>query len=166
MTAVTENFAVEEFACHDGTPYPSEWIEPWLLPLCQLLEVIRAKAGGGPMMVDSGYRTEEYDRRIYERHMAALATAGKPNDHLVAEPTSSEHPRGRAADIKRPGMTAVALFNLILGLYEAGELSQLGGVGLYTDFVHVDVRPRPGADGTATGGHLAIWGGSRPSNVA
>lgn len=163
---MSTHFEVEDMRCHDGTPYPFEWIEERLEPLFATLEAVRAYCGGAPIAVDSGYRTEAYDRRIYEAHMASLAARGLPNDHLVAEPTSSEHPRGRAADVKHSRLSAVAFFNKILELYERGQLPHLGGVGLYPDFVHVDVRPRPGSAGGARDGHLAIWGGTRPSNVA
>lgn len=163
---VTQHFSVAEFAQHDGTPYPAEWIADRLHPLCETLEVVRAAAGGLPMAIDSGYRTEEYDQRLYDAHQAALRAAGKPDDHLVAEPTSSQHPKGRAADITHSKLTPLQLFSLVLELYEAGKLPRLGGVGLYRTFVHIDVRPRPGTRGAAVDGHLAIWGGSRPSNVA
>ena len=44
-TLITQNFAVEEFNCHDGTPYPlaqlddddprgRTWLETRLRPLC------------------------------------------------------------------------------------------------------------------------------------
>lgn len=174
---VTQHFTIEEFACHDGTPYPigttddedpagRTWLGARLLPLCQTLEVIRAEGGGASIAIDSGYRTEAYDARLYNAHMAALAAAGLPNDHKVAEPTSSEHPRGRASDIRHATLSPVALFNLILSLYESGKLPHLGGIGLYPNFVHVDVRKRPGSGDAPTSGHLAIWGGSRPTNVA
>ena len=169
---ITPHFKVEDFACHDGQAYPTgqvddqdpqgrTWGETRLGPLCELLELIRTAAGDLPIAIDSGYRDVAYDRRLHDAHVAALAARGLPDDHLVAEPTSSEHPRGRAADIRHARLLPVALFNLVLKLFAAGKLPNLGGLGLYPTFVHVDVRPRS----TATN-HLAIWGGSRPSNVA
>lgn len=162
---VTQHFSVDEFACRDGSAYPVEltdagdgrtWFEARLVPLCQMLEVIRAAAGGTSIAIDSGYRTLAYDQRLYDTHLAAAG-----DDGLVAPPSSSEHPRGRAADIRHGSLSASQLFNLIMSLYEAGRLPQLGGIGLYPSFVHVDVRPR-----SNSGKHLAIWGGARPSNVA
>lgn len=137
---VTEHFTVEEFACHDGTPYPEEWITPRLHPLCETLEVVREAAGSDPLHIDSGYRTPAYNERI----------GGAEH---------SQHMNGRASDIKHPKLSSSAVFNLILRLYKDGMLPNLGGVGLYPTFVHLDVRAR-------VGGHLAIWGGDRPSNIA
>lgn len=161
---ITPHFPLDKFACHDGTPYPPEWIDSRLKPLCDMLEVIRFEAGGESIIIDDGFRTLEYDERLHAKHIAALKAQGLPDDHLVAEASSSQHPKGTAADIRHASMSALALFNLILKLFECGKLSQLGGVGLYPNFVHVDIRPRPGANGPTTG-HLAIWGARRPSNA-
>lgn len=171
---VTSHFSVEEFLCHDGTPYPidnvedgsgvptgwvgavdSSWLQTRLTPLCLTLEAIRAAAGGGAITIDSGYRDEAYDQKIYEAHVAAVGDDGQ-----VAPASTSIHPKGGAADIIHATMKPVALFNLIMKLYESGALPYLGGIGLYPSFVHVDVRKR-----SSNGTHLAIWGGSRPSNV-
>jgi uncharacterized protein YcbK (DUF882 family) len=78
----------------------------------------------------------------------------------VAPAATSQHPKGRAADITHKILKPHEMFNLVLALYQRGLLPYLGGVGLYPNFIHVDVRPQEPA------GHLAIWGGSRPSNVA
>lgn len=164
-TKVTEHFTVEEFTCHDGTPYPVDnvddevawvgqphtWYETRLVPLCTMLEVIRTAGGDEPLHIDSGYRDEAYDQKLYD------ADAGAGN---VASPQTSQHPKGRAADIKHKHLSPRALFTLILSLYQDGQLPQLGGIGLYPTFVHVDVRPRGPKN------HLSIWGGTRPSNIA
>lgn len=176
-TPITDHFSVEEFACHDGQVYPVDTVEDgsgmptgwavpggqpgtwrWtrLQPLCETLEVIRAEAGGEPMTVDSGYRDEAYDEKLYEAHVAAVGDDGQ-----VAPASRSIHPKGGAADMKHATLTPTQLFALILHLYAAGKLPYLGGIGLYPTFVHVDVRTR-----TNGGAHLALWGGHRPSNVA
>ena len=130
---VTLHFAAEEFACRDGTPYPAEWIEPRLRPLCDVLEAIRT-AVGGPLVLLSGYRTAAYNRRI-------------------GGARRSQHVEGRAADLRPPpGWTATRLHGFILGLYHGGELELLGGLGRYPRFVHVDTRPTD---------RLAQWTGSR-----
>lgn len=146
---VTRHFSVGEFACRDGSAYPvaeldedgRTWLETRLLPLCETLEAIREAAGATPLTVNSGYRSPAYNAKL----------SGSAKD--------SQHPKGRAADIVHRTMRPLALFSLILALYEDGKLPHLGGVGLYPNFVHVDVRPR-------VGGHLAVWGGKRPSNIA
>jgi uncharacterized protein YcbK (DUF882 family) len=147
---MSEHFRIKDFGCHDGTPYPEEWIEDRLKPLCLLLEKIRIRAGNHPITINSGYRTIAYDTALYEK---------SKKDGSVAPPTSSQHPKGRAADIKHATFHPSELFNLTLQMYEDGEIPELGGIGLYPTFVHVDTRPK-------TGVHLAIWGGARPDNVA
>lgn len=64
---VTEHFNLAEFHCKDGTPYPSEWIEKRLKPLCEALEKIRDKTHA-PLQIVSAYRTPahtfvHYDQR-------------------------------------------------------------------------------------------------------
>jgi hypothetical protein len=109
---VTEHFDSDEFKCHEGTPYPLDqadedapgggtWLETRLRPLCETLETIRAQVGR-PVTIDSGFRTVAYDQRLYDR---------SAHDGLVATPQGSQHPKGRAADIKvanvaRPCSTA------------------------------------------------------------
>lgn len=172
---VTPHFSVEEFICHDGTPYPvdnvedgtgvptgwigaidSSWLQTRLMPLCLTLEAIRAEAGGKSITIDSGYRDEAYDQKIYEAHVAAVG-----DDGLVAPASTSIHPKGGAADIIHATLSSTSMFNLVLKMFEAGKLPYLGGVGHYPKFIHVDVRTR-----TKGGVHLAIWGGERPHNVA
>lgn len=168
LRSFTAHLDEVEMACHDGTPYPFDqvddedpqrqtWRETRALPLGELFEAIRWGCGNVPIVVDSAYRTIVYDTKLYD------ADKGAGN---VATPQGSQHPKGRALDLKHSKLSPLAFFNKIMQLYEAGKLPWLGGIGLYPTFVHVDVRSRPQADGTATGGHLAIWGGTRPSNVA
>lgn len=159
MTIITPHFSLEEFSCHDGSPYPSAWVDDRLRPLCETLETIRAALGHSPIVIDSGYRTLAYDQHLYDTHLAAVG-----NDGMVADPTSSQHPQGTAADIRHSNVPPVPFFNKILELYECDRLPHLGGIGLYPTFVHIDVRKRPGAS-NASRGHLAIWGGRRPSNI-
>lgn len=143
---LTPHFTLEEFKCSDGSPYPFsrpddevDGAEPWgktrLYPLCLTLERVREEVGN-PIRILSAYRSPEYNRKIGS------------NDR-------SQHPQGRAADIKVANMTAFELHGIILRLYRAGKLPHLGGLGSYDNFVHVDVRPRPEDD------HLARWSGGR-----
>lgn len=158
---VTDHFPVAEFTCHDGTPYPvgqpddevpgKAWGETRLALLKKTLEVIRSAGGDEPLHIDSGYRDEAYDQKLYDDDKGA---------GNVASPQTSQHPKGRAADIKHKHLSPRALFTLIISLYQDGQLPHLGGIGLYPTFVHVDVRPRGPKN------HLSIWGGTRPSNIA
>jgi uncharacterized protein YcbK (DUF882 family) len=158
---ITDHFDSTEFDCHDGTPYPVDqiddedsqkrtWLVTRLTPLCNLLEAIRARAGNLPLKIDSGYRTIAYDTELYNK---------EKGNSIIAPPTSSQHPKGRAADIKHSGtILPHELFNMILEIYQSGLIPELGGIGIYPTFVHVDVRPK-------SNNHLAIWGGQRPSNI-
>lgn len=158
---ITEHFSLSEFACRDGTDYPIDridevtgktWLESRLKPLCDTLEVIRAKLCEEEnqeviMRIDSGYRTAEYNKRI----------GGAPG---------SQHPKGRAVDIKvftrdmRRQVSAARVHSVIYNLWRERKIKQLGGLGYYRTFTHVDVRPRPEDD------HLARWGGERDTNQA
>jgi hypothetical protein len=175
---ITPHFSSEELACHDGTPYPLEqfdedrsdgkaWGETRALVLCLLLEAIREEAsdevvrlGLGPskpegyaLIVDSAYRSPSYDERIYQHH---IATVG--NDGAVAPASRSQHPKGRASDVRHTVLSPEQLHAMILRLHKQGALPTLGGLGIYPKFVHVDVRPKP------HDGHLAQWSGTRDSN--
>jgi uncharacterized protein YcbK (DUF882 family) len=134
-------FTVDEFRCHDGTPYPSEWVDDRLAALCETLDAIR-EAWGGPLHVVSGYRTPEFNARL-----SAKSTG-------VAQ--SSQHIQGRAADIRpsKPTPEAVeTLHSAVKSLYGLGKLPKLGGIGLYPGWIHVDVRAK-------VNGHLATWTGA------
>lgn len=124
MVQITEHFKSEDFACHDGTPYPPNWIDIRLKPLCVELERIRALTNQ-PMKIDSGYRTITYNEAIYRK-------MGKPA-------TKSCHCEGIAADIKLQGMTPVELHAAIENLIAQKAIPD-GGLGLYPTFVHYDLR--------------------------
>lgn len=142
MILNSRHFTVQEFACDDGTDYPAEWIDSRLQKLCGALDVIR-EAWGGPIVVVSGYRTPDYNERLRAR------------SNGVAE--HSQHPQGRAADIgpvPRTRENVARLHKLIERLITQGKLDDVGGLGPYPGWVHVDVRDKP-ADG-----HIARWVGA------
>lgn len=141
---VTAHFSAEEFAQHarhglEAKPYPEEWIPARLRLLCSQLEVIRA-VFDRPIEVISGYRSPAYNAKI-------------------GGARRSQHMEGRAADIRVEDMPAQKLYAAVLYLYERGALRALGGVGLYPDFVHVDVRPPD-----PTRPWLARWTGGRKTS--
>ncbi len=127
---VTDHFSTGEFACRDGRLYPDAWVQSRLVPLCQTLEVIRA-AIDKPIVIISGYRSPEHNAK-------------------VRGAKASQHMEGRAADIRVADLNAGALWAAIKGLHGQGALPNLGGLGRYTGWVHVDVR---------AGDHLAQWTG-------
>lgn len=105
-----KNFRVREFACHDGTD--TVFIADELV---QLLQQIRDHYGK-PVHINSGYRTETWNKA----HNGAA---------------QSQHKYGRAADIHIDGVTPAAL-----AAYVETIMPSTGGIGVYKDFVHVDVR--------------------------
>jgi len=117
---ITSHFNLEEFACHDGTPYPKEWIESRLRPLCEQLELIRYLFGGKPISISSGYRTEIHNQKV----------GGAKN---------SQHVQGRAADIKIQDVPARQVAQKILAAIHNKKLG-IHGLGSYATFTHVDVR--------------------------
>jgi uncharacterized protein YcbK (DUF882 family) len=130
---LSPHFAWAEFECHDGTDVPVE-VEPAVFRLAtSLLEPIRLHAGC-PLTVISGYRTPEYNKRI-------------------GGAKQSRHVTGEAADIRGTRNTSAdELHRLILQLHASGRLPDLGGLGLYRTWVHVDLK-------RAGDTHLRQWNG-------
>ncbi len=124
---ITDNFTIEEFHCHNKTVYPIEWIGTRLRPLCQQLEKIRALTGQ-PIKIISGYRTKEWNDRIYKE--------------LGLKPTDSMHIQGIAADFTLEGMTILDLYKATEHLI-ANKVIRDGGLGLYYSFIHYDIREKP-----------------------
>jgi uncharacterized protein YcbK (DUF882 family) len=89
--------------------------------LLYLLAMVQAEFGGRPILVTSGYRT----RATNEWLRAQGIDAARNSFHL----------RGRAVDIKIPGVAPASIAKL-------GSLLELGGVGVYTGFVHLDTGPK------------------------
>ena len=139
-------FTPEEFRCHDGTPYPTEWADRWedLVALC---DAIRS-AWGGPLIVVSGYRTLAYNQALIDSDNLRGA-------HGVS--SGSWHMQGQAADLRTTNgpQDVPQLLRVVLGLYENGKVPWLGGVGDYptSNWVHVDT-------GKAADGHLRRWTGT------
>lgn len=120
---ITDHFTREEFACHNGTPYPLKWIDSRLFPLCKALEKIRAKVKS-PITITSGYRTLGYNAKI--------PGAAK----------NSYHTKGMAADFKVAKLTGQELYDIVEKMIKAKEIPN-GGLGSYKNhsFVHYDIGP-------------------------
>ena len=136
MGDLSLHFSVSEFGLPEAkarrrgcepADYPAEWIETRLKPLVKALEVIRADCGGLPMRVISGYRPLPYNRAL-----------GSKDD--------SQHIQGRAADFQIAGVAPGLIYRRVLEMHQLGRI-EIGGIGVYDDFNHIDVR----------GGAMATW---------
>lgn len=70
MTKLSEHFALEEFACRDGSPLPDDFAET-IAPTVHYLEVVRAELNARlPADLDeglrvlSGHRSPSYNARV------------------------------------------------------------------------------------------------------
>lgn len=115
---LTENFSLPEFASKDGSAFPEE-VKANLSILAQQLEVLRSHFGK-PITVTSGYRSSTHNQRI----------GGAKNSY---------HVKGMAADIKIVGVDPKILYNAIELLIKYGKMKE-GGLGLYSSWVHYDIR--------------------------
>ncbi len=115
----------DELACKDRmqTTYPLDWRETRGATLAKVFEAIRAAAGNRPLTVLSAYRTAEHNRRV----------GGAAN---------SQHVQGRALDLAHEHLDGREFGDLIRTL-AATRIPEIGGVGQYATFVHVDIRKRP-----------------------
>lgn len=115
---LTKNFKLKEFNCKDGTPVPQKHI--WrVAKLAENLQVLRDILNT-PIVIRSGYRTIKHNR----------AVGGKAH---------SFHLLGMAADIYTEIYTPMQIANIIEELIDK-ELMDEGGIGIYSTFVHYDIR--------------------------
>jgi uncharacterized protein YcbK (DUF882 family) len=107
---VSKNFKVKEFACTDGT-------DPIFIDseLVEVLQKIRDHFGQA-VTINSAYRTP-------------------PKNKAVGGKAYSQHLYGRAADIAVRGKTPKKVAE-----YAEKLMPKKGGIGIYKNFVHIDVR--------------------------
>lgn len=121
---LSKHFVVEEFDCRDGTRVMSR-DHNGLEYLCrQFLEPLREKYGR--VSVHSGYRTRSYNAKV----------GGASNSFHIY---SAHDGNDQAADIscaKGSPREWHATLNSIRNRKRNGN----GGLGLYSSFVHVDIR--------------------------
>ena len=115
---LTDNFAKLEFESHDGSEMPSEVLDNIQI-LTQQLQVLRNYLGRS-IHISSGYRSPEHNK-------------------LIGGVKNSQHVLGKAADIYVKGMPTSELHQTIEKLISEGKMIQ-GGLGLYSNFVHYDIR--------------------------
>lgn len=114
---ISRNFALEEFACGDGTSVPAEYVDNVQALVCNLQ---RIRDVVGPLKIGSGFRTPEWNK-------------------LVGGAVSSQHLLAKAADLHPLRVSTKELHKVILKLIKQGHIWD-GGVGLYATFVHYDIR--------------------------
>lgn len=107
---LSANFKVKEFACNDNSDVV--FVAPALV---DVLQDIRNHFGR-PITINSGYRTPTYNNK-------------------VGGAKYSQHQYGTAADIRVSGIAPTSV-----AAYIETILPNSGGIGIYSNFVHVDVR--------------------------
>lgn len=121
---LSQHFTVEEFACRDGTPVMARDYQG-LEYLCRVyLEPLRRKYG--PVIVHSGYRTVAHNRAVGGASQSFhVYTIHDGNDQAADISCARGNPRAwhRTANTIR-----------------AGRRNGKGGLGLYSTFVHIDLR--------------------------
>jgi uncharacterized protein YcbK (DUF882 family) len=118
MAKITTNFSLEEFKCKDGSDIPNDVLKN-IIELAKNLQVLR-DAIGKSITINSGYRSPKYNAKI----------GGVKN---------SQHVKGKASDLRVSGMTPKELALIIEGLIEQGKMKE-GGIGIYPNFTHYDIR--------------------------
>ncbi len=115
-TPKSKYFKIEEFACKDGTQVPEEYYDN-VQELMDNLDVLREHLGY-PIVINSGYRTPEYNKSV---------GGAKKSQHLTAS----------AADI-RLNVTPSVVQKAIKKLMKDGDMKK-GGLGIYSTFTHYDI---------------------------
>lgn len=107
---LSSNFKVKEFACKDNSDVI--FIAPELV---EVLQKIRNHFGKA-LNINSAYRTPTYNKK-------------------VGGATYSQHLYGTAADIRINGVAPKDI-----ATYAETLLNGTGGIGIYNNFVHIDIR--------------------------
>jgi uncharacterized protein YcbK (DUF882 family) len=118
---LSPHFVLAEFHCHDGTPVPAAALPALRRLVKEVLEPMRGKFG--QCKVNSGYRTEAYNRSV---------GGASASQHLY-----DQSPADVAADVRFTSGTPQDW------AAEAERLLKGGGIGTYSSFTHVDNRRGP-----------------------
>jgi hypothetical protein len=116
---LSKHFSFTEFASKDGAEPTPDVLEN-LRKLTRNLEVIREHFGNVPITINSGWRSPAHNAKI----------GGVKN---------SQHVKGKAADFVIKGFTPNQIAAELENLIAAKKISQ-GGIGVYPNFVHYDIR--------------------------
>ena len=107
---LSANFKVSEFACKDGSD--TVFISPVLVTVLQKIRDHFEK----PVIINSAYRNDVYNKK-------------------VGGAKYSQHKYGTAADIHISGISPATI-----AAYVETIMPNTGGIGIYSNFVHIDVR--------------------------
>ncbi len=114
---LTTNFNLSEFNKHNFTI--TDTIFQNIFELAKNLQVLRDEVKK-PIKITSGYRNTEFNKKI-------------------GGASQSRHITGEAADLKIEGYTPKQVAAIIEKLIAAGKMKQ-GGLGIYSTWIHYDVR--------------------------
>ena len=107
---LSANFKVSEFACKDGSD--TVFISPGLITVLQKIR----DHFGKPVIITSAYRNDAYNKK-------------------VGGADYSQHKYGTAADTYINGVSPATIAEFVETI-----MPNTGGIGIYSSFVHVDVR--------------------------
>lgn len=107
---ISKNFKVSEFACKDGSD--TVFISQGLVTVLQKIRDHFEK----PVIINSAYRNDAYNKK-------------------VGGADYSQHKYGTSADIHIIGVSPATI-----AAYVETIMPNMGGIGIYSSFVHVDVR--------------------------
>ena len=110
--ALSTNFKVREFRCQDGSDVIL--IHPDLVKVLQKIRTHFAR----PVSINSAYRTPNHNKK-------------------VGGETFSQHQYGTAADVVVTGVSPKKV-----AAYVETLMPKSGGIGIYSNFTHVDVRAK------------------------
>jgi uncharacterized protein YcbK (DUF882 family) len=116
---LTKNFNRQEFDCKDGTIVPAKYLLN-VKEVADNLQVLRDYLEVPVSVTGSGYRTVTHNQKV---------KGAKHSQHLTAS----------AADINAQGYEPKQLAEVIELLILKGKMKQ-GGIGVYPNFVHYDIR--------------------------
>lgn len=128
------HFADHELACKCAKHAKERkyYVSPRLLMLAERVrDVLKT-----PMIVTSCCRCPEHNKEV----------GGSPTSKHIFTATQPS----RAMDFKAKGMTPSLAFDTIVREWACGGLGELGGIGLYDTWLHIDTAK-------AEDGHLRVW---------
>ncbi len=115
---LTENFSLEEFECNCGCVMP-EFVKENVAKLADNLQTLRTVILK-PIKITNAYRCKSHNAKV---------GGAKASQHLL----------GKAADLQVKGESPDSMADTIDDLMKA-EVFDLGGIGRYSTFTHVDIR--------------------------